>query len=72
LTDCQIPVLVGTLAAAYAETGRFKETIETAKLARALAHAAGQPEVAEKNRQLLELYRSGQSYRELPHPNHVP
>ena len=66
LTDRQIPVLVGTLAAAYAEAGRFKEAIETAQQARDLAQAAGQPEVAEKNRQLLELYRSGQAYREPP------
>jgi tetratricopeptide (TPR) repeat protein len=66
LTDRQIPVLVGTLAAAYAEAGRFKEAIETAQQARALAQAAGQAEVAEKNRQLLELYRSGKAYREPP------
>ena len=66
LTEHQIPVLVGTLAAAYAEAGRFKEAIETAQQARALAEAAGQPEVAEKNRQLLELYRSGRPCREPP------
>jgi tetratricopeptide (TPR) repeat protein len=64
LTGRQIPVLVGTLAAAYAEAGRFKEAIETARQARDLAHAAGQPEVAEKNRQLLELYRAGKAYRD--------
>jgi tetratricopeptide (TPR) repeat protein len=66
LTDRQIPVLVGTLAAAYAEAGRFREAIETAQQARALAQAAGQPEVAERNRQLLELYQSGQAYRQPP------
>jgi tetratricopeptide (TPR) repeat protein len=68
LTDRQIPVLVGTLAAAYAEAGRFKEAIETAQQARALAQAAGQPEVAERNRQLLALYQSGQAFHELPTP----
>ena len=68
LTGRQIPVLLGTLAAAYAEAGRFKEAIETAQQARALAQSAGQAEVAEKNRQLLELYRSGKAYRELPPP----
>jgi tetratricopeptide (TPR) repeat protein len=66
LTDRKIPVLVGTLAAAYAEAGRFKEAIETAQQARDLAQAAGQPEVAEKNRQLLELYQSGRPCREPP------
>ena len=68
LTDRQIPVLVGTLAAAYAEAGRFKEAMETAQQARALAQAAGQPEVAERNRELLGLYQSGQAYHELPTP----
>jgi Flp pilus assembly protein TadD len=68
LTDHQIPVLVGTLAAAYAEAGRFKEAIETAQQARALAQAAGQPEVDERNRQLLGLYQSGQAYHERPTP----
>ena len=66
LTDRQIPVVVGTLAAAYAEAGRFKEAIETAQQARALAQAAGQPDVAEKNRQLLELYQSGRACRQPP------
>jgi hypothetical protein len=66
LTDRQIPVLIGTLAAAYAEAGRFKEAIETAQQARALAQAAGQPDVVERNGQLLELYQSGQPYRQPP------
>ena len=66
LTDYQIPVLIGTLAAACAEAGRFKEAIETAQRVCILARAAGQPEVAEKNRQLLELYQSGQPYRQPP------
>ena len=64
LTDYQTPVLIGTLAAAYAEAGRFKEAVATAQRARNLARAAGQPEVAEKNRQLLELYQSGRPYRQ--------
>lgn len=66
LTKYQAPILIGTLAAAYAEAGRFKEAIETAQQARALAQTAKQPEVADKNRQLLELYRSGQPYRQPP------
>ena len=64
LTDYQIPVLMGTLAAAYAEAGSFKEAIATAQKARELAQAAGQSDVAEKNRQLLELYKSGRAYRQ--------
>jgi hypothetical protein len=68
LTDGQVPVLVGTLAAAYAEAGKFKEAIDTAQQARALAQAAEQPEVAERNRQLLGLYQSGQASHEPPRP----
>jgi tetratricopeptide (TPR) repeat protein len=64
LTDRQVPVVVGTLAAAYAEVGRFKEAVETAQQARDLAQAAGQSDVAERNRQLLELYQSGRPYHE--------
>jgi hypothetical protein len=78
LRDYQMPVLVGTLAAAYAEAGRFSEAIATAQKARDLAEAAGQGDVAEKNRQLLELYRSGRAYHEekpearIPKPERNP
>lgn len=66
LTNRQDPALLNTLAAAYAEAGRFKEAIEAAQQARTLAQAAGQPEVAEKSRQLLELFQSGRPCREPP------
>jgi tetratricopeptide (TPR) repeat protein len=66
LTGYQTPVLIGTLAAAYAEAGRFKEAVATAQKARDLARAAGQPEVAAKNQQLLGLYQSGRAYRQSP------
>jgi tetratricopeptide (TPR) repeat protein len=64
LTQQREPVLLGTLAAAYAAAGRFKEAVETAEQARDQAAAAGQTEVAENNRKLLELYRAGKDYRE--------
>jgi tetratricopeptide (TPR) repeat protein len=64
LTQRREPVLLGTLAAAYAAAGRFKEAVETAEQARDKAIAVGQDEVAQKNRQLLELYRAGKAYRE--------
>jgi tetratricopeptide (TPR) repeat protein len=69
LTGYQTPVLIGTLAAAYAEAGRFKEAVDTARRARDLALAARQPEVAEKNRQLLGLYQSGRAYHQPPAGN---
>ena len=64
LTHHQEPVLLGTLAAAYAEAGRFQEAVSTAEKARALALSAGQKEVAERNGKLLDLYRAGRPYRE--------
>jgi tetratricopeptide (TPR) repeat protein len=66
LTDYQTPVLIGTLAAAYAEAGRFKDAIATAQRARALARTTGQTIVAEKNREMLELYQSGRPCRQPP------
>ena len=64
LSEQREPVLLGTLAAAYAEAGRFAEALKTAEKARGLAAAAGLKDVAEKNSQLLELYRAGKPYRE--------
>jgi len=64
LTHREQPVLLGTLAAAYAEAGRFTEAIATAQQACDLAKASGQPEVAQRNEQLLELYRSGKAWHQ--------
>ncbi len=64
LTGFQQALFVGTLAAAYAEAGRFDEAIQTGQKARQLALAAGQKELADKNRQLLELYRARKAYHE--------
>jgi tetratricopeptide (TPR) repeat protein len=64
LTSFSQPLLVGTLAAAYAEAGRFEEAVKTAEKAKDLALAAGQKELAEKNEQLLQLYRAGKPYHE--------
>ena len=66
LTKRQMPVCLGTLAAAYAETGRFDEAITTAQEACALAEKANAPKLLEKNRELLELYRTLQPYRDTP------
>ena len=66
LTRYQNPMLAGTLAAAYAESGRFDEAVATAQKARDLALASNQKELADRNRELLELYRSRQPYYEPP------
>jgi tetratricopeptide (TPR) repeat protein len=64
LTHHGQPLFMGTLAAAYAECGRFPEAVTTAEKAEQLATTAGLAAVAAKNRQLLELYRAGKPYHE--------
>jgi cytochrome c-type biogenesis protein CcmH/NrfG len=64
LTDGNDPSMLGTLAAAYAEAGRFPEAITTIQNACALASGAGDRALLEKDQQLLELYRRNQPYRE--------
>jgi tetratricopeptide (TPR) repeat protein len=64
LTHYRETVMVGTLAAAYAETGRFDEAMATAEKACALASDSGEQELLRKNRELLALYRQHQPYHE--------
>jgi len=63
-------ILVGTLAAAYAEAGRFKEAISTAQKACDLAAKSGQAELLKRNQELLRLYRAHKAYREAAEPAH--
>ena len=64
LTKHRRAMLVGTLAAAYAEAGRFPDAVATAQKAQALALAEGDQKLAARNAELLELYRAGQAYHE--------
>ena len=64
LTHYGVAPLVGTLAAAYAEAGRYDDAIAAAQKACALAAAAGEQELLEKNQKLLALYRAHQPYHE--------
>ena len=65
LTQYKMTTLVGTLAAAYAEAGRFPDAVTTVEKACALAAEAGDKALLKKNQELLELYRLGQPYREM-------
>jgi len=58
------PTVVGTLAAAYAEVGRYKDAAVTAEKARALALATGDSELVDWHSLLLGTYQTGQPYRE--------
>jgi tetratricopeptide (TPR) repeat protein len=64
LTHHGEPLFIGTLAAAYAEAGRFPEAVITAEKAEHLATNTGLTAVAAENRQWLELYRAGKPYHE--------
>ena len=64
LTQFREPMFVGTLAAAYAEAGRFDDAVKTAEKAIDLATAMGQKGVADKNRQLIEWNRAGKPFHE--------
>jgi tetratricopeptide (TPR) repeat protein len=56
--------MLGTLAAAYAEAGRFPEAIAAAQEVCAKASASGDRALLEQNQRLLELYRRGKPYHE--------
>ncbi len=58
------PQILDTLAAAYAEAGRFPEAIATAGEAISLARSAKQSALADSIQSRLDLYRAGQPYRE--------
>jgi tetratricopeptide (TPR) repeat protein len=58
------PSRLDTLAAAYAEAGKFDDAVRTAGRARELAQQAGRNDLAERISQRLNLYERGQPYRE--------
>jgi Flp pilus assembly protein TadD len=64
LTHYRAPVIVSTLAVAYAEAGRFDDAVATARQACDLASASDQSALRQKDEQLLALFRARQPYRE--------
>ena len=64
LTDNKSPSELGTLAAAYAETGQFQLAVETAQKAEKLADPSGNDAVQARNHRLLELFREQRPYRQ--------
>jgi tetratricopeptide (TPR) repeat protein len=53
-----------TLAAAYAEVGRFPDAIGVAGAARSLAEAAGQKDLTARCSDMLKLFEAGKPFRE--------
>src|ERR1035437_2719634 len=66
LTHYHLTPMVGTLAAAYAEAGRFDDAISTAQKACTLATESGDQDLLKRNQELLVLYRAHRPYREAP------
>lgn len=65
-TNFNEPSMVGVLAAAYAEAGRFPDAVRTCEQTIQLAEQQGVPQFAAVNRQLLKLYRANKPYHESP------
>jgi tetratricopeptide (TPR) repeat protein len=66
LTHYQTTIMVGTLAAAYAEAGRFDEAVATGQKACALASEMGVTNLLKRNQELVALYQARQPYHEPP------
>jgi len=59
LTQYKEAFMVGTLAAAYAEAGRFPEAVATAQRALQRAETQSNPALADASRSQLKLYQAG-------------
>jgi tetratricopeptide (TPR) repeat protein len=57
------PSFLGTLAAAYAEAGRFGDAVKTVQEALAVAKASGADELVPIQTQMLQQFREGKPWR---------
>lgn len=64
LTRRQEPVPLSTLAAAYAEAGRFDDAVATAQTAITIAQEKGETNFVNKLEQCLQLYKDHKPYRQ--------
>jgi protein O-mannosyl-transferase len=60
------PIILRTLAAAYAEAGQFSQAVETAQRARQLATDQGKNDLVDALREEIKLYRAASPYHETP------
>jgi protein O-mannosyl-transferase len=63
-----LPTSLGTLAAAYAEAGRFPEAVETARTAIDLALKQNRRDLADSIAAKISLYEAGKPFHEPPSP----
>jgi tetratricopeptide (TPR) repeat protein len=64
ITDHRVPIILNTLAAAYAEAGRFDDAVAAEEKARQLALDMGHKEAADQVLATIQLYKSRQPYHE--------
>jgi tetratricopeptide (TPR) repeat protein len=62
------PKLLKTLAAAYAEAGRYPDAIGAARKAVSLAQSSGNQKMATVSQEMLRLFESNRPYRQNPTP----
>lgn len=72
LTKGTNPIMLDTLAAAYAEAGRFADAIKFANQAIALAKKENQLELASRIERRLSLYQQGKPFHREPAPSASP
>ena len=58
------PIIFRTLAAAYAESGRFSEAVDTAERGLKLATEQGNTALANEFPSYIHLYRAGKPFRD--------
>jgi Tfp pilus assembly protein PilF len=66
LTKYENPIMLDTLAAAYAAAGQFSQAVKTAERAGEWAVSSGEEQLARDIQSRLELYKTGQQYHNLP------
>ena len=66
LTGRRTPAFLGTLAAAYAEAGRFPDAVRTIQEALALAKTSGASDLLPIQTRMLEAFRAGRPFRSAP------
>ncbi|MEI9959861.1 MAG: hypothetical protein WDM76_01645 [Limisphaerales bacterium] len=64
MTNRKDPEKLRTLAAAYAEAGRFEEAIKTLQTAKSLAAEANRQELVKECEQMLEHFQRFERWRE--------
>jgi len=66
LSERRNPSFLGTLAAAYAETGRFPDAVRTIQEALALSRASGAEGLVPIQTHMLQLFQAGKPFRQPP------